>query len=180
MVFATPTNFGVTNRIALSYHRDAAMWDFDVARCKWKMRLCQARAELALAKGEWDTAITFASDVMEQSTCCQRPKYQALALIVRARARLELGVRKLVDDARASVEMARRLSEPVLLAECLSVRLSEEGTDELLAESQRAVDDVLLGVAGESLKRSFLVRLSLNGQRQKSRKLQAAAARKYA
>ncbi len=147
---------------------------------KWRMRLCQARAELALSRGEWGRAVTFASDVIEQSTCRHRPKYQALALIVCARARRELGVRKAVDDARASVEVARRLADPVLLAECLSVVLLEEGTDELLAESQRAVDKVLLGVGDESLRRSFLARLSANGQRQRSPKLQAAAVRNYA
>ncbi len=147
---------------------------------KWKMRLCQARAELALSRGEWSRAITFASDVIEQSNSRHRPKYQALALTVRARALRELGLRKAVDDARASVDVARRLAEPVLLAECLSVLLLDKGTDELLAESQRAVDNVLLGVADQSLRRSFLAKMSATGQGQRSRKLSAAAVRNYA
>jgi tetratricopeptide (TPR) repeat protein len=135
---------------------------------KWKMRLSQARVELALARGEWRKAIPLADDVIEQSKRRNRPKYQVLGLMARARARRELGVRKAVEDARASVDVARRLSDPVLLAECLGVLLSQDGTDELSAESRRAVERVLLGVTDQALRRSFLSRVTANGERQKS------------
>lgn len=127
---------------------------------KWKMRLSLARAELALARGEWIEAITWAGDVIERSKCRNRPKYQALGLGVRARARGELGLRKAVEDARAAVEVARRLLDPAVLVECLSVLLKQDGTDELSAESQLAVKRVLLGVTDEVLRRSFLVRVT--------------------
>jgi tetratricopeptide (TPR) repeat protein len=144
---------------------------------KWKMRLSLARAELALAQGEWTEAIPFAEAVIEQSMCRNRPKYHALGLMARARARRELGVRKAVEDARASVEVARRLSDPVLLSECLSVLLAQDGTDELLAESRRAIDRVLLGVTDHALRRSFLARVTGNKERQKNPDLQAACVR---
>ena len=61
---------------------------------KWRMRLSQARAELASASGNWKDAITFAGNVIEQSETRGRPKYQALGLATRARARGQLGMGK--------------------------------------------------------------------------------------
>ncbi len=144
---------------------------------KWKMRLSQARAELALAQSEWRKAILFAEAVIEQSNCRNRPKYHALGLMARARAQRELGARKAVEDARASVEVARRLSDPALLTECLGVLLAQDGTDELLAESRRAMDRVLVGVTDQALRRSFLARVTADRERQKNRDLQAACVR---
>ena len=144
---------------------------------KWKMRLSQACAELALARGEWTRAITFAGDVIEQSRCRHRPKYQALGLVARARARRALGMPKAAEDAWASVHVARRLSDPALLVECLNALLARDGTDELLAESRQAVDRVLHGVTDEGLRRSFLTRVTGIGERQKGSKLQTAFAR---
>jgi hypothetical protein len=132
---------------------------------KWKMRLCQARAELALSRGEWKAAIQFANDVIEQSNWRHRPKYQAMALMVRATARRALGVPKALDDARVSVEVARRVADPALLAECLSILLLEDESAELLAETQRTIETVLGGVSDPSLRRSFLARLDANGSR---------------
>jgi hypothetical protein len=54
---------------------------------KWRMRLAQARAELAAARANWAEAVTFASSVVEQSEARSRLKYQALGLATRARAR---------------------------------------------------------------------------------------------
>jgi hypothetical protein len=139
---------------------------------KWKMRLCQARAELALSRGEWKAAIQFADEVIEQSNWRHRPKYQAMALMARARARRALGVQKALDDAKASVEVARRVADPALLAECLSALLLEDETEELLAETRRITDSVLRGVSDASLRRSFLARLEANGSRQTDREVQ--------
>jgi tetratricopeptide (TPR) repeat protein len=132
---------------------------------KWKMRLAQARAELALAKGEWNDAVTFADQVIEQSKWRYRPKYEALALTVRARARHELGIRKALDDARAAVTIARRIADPVLLAESLSIVVQQHGTNELLTETRNVTDSLFLGVTDVSLRRSFVARLGEVGGR---------------
>jgi tetratricopeptide (TPR) repeat protein len=138
---------------------------------KWKMRLCQARAELAFSRGEWEAAIQFADDVIEQSNWRHRPKYQAMALMVRARARRALGLQKALEDAKASVEVARRVADPSLLAECLSVLLLEDETEELCAETRRVTDSVLHRVSDASLQRSFLAKLEANGSRVTSREV---------
>ena len=42
----------------------------------WRLRLCQARAELALARGELDTAVAEATEGIRQSRARGRPKYR--------------------------------------------------------------------------------------------------------
>jgi tetratricopeptide (TPR) repeat protein len=123
---------------------------------KWRMRLSQARAELASAKGNWMDAIEFASSAIEQSVSRSRPKYQALGLAARARARSQLGMRQAVADAWAAVNVARRLSDPAVLLESLSVLLEQDGNNEIFTESQRTVQSILGTLTNESLRRTFM------------------------
>ena len=52
----------------------------------WQLRLAQAKAELALARGVVDDAITIATEAIETSRARRRPKYEALAFMTRARS----------------------------------------------------------------------------------------------
>src|SRR5215472_17761115 len=52
----------------------------------FRMRLEHARAELALARCDWPTAITCATSVLKQSQAGGRVKYEAAALAVRAQS----------------------------------------------------------------------------------------------
>jgi tetratricopeptide (TPR) repeat protein len=126
---------------------------------KWRMRLSQARAELAAASGNWMDAITFAGNVIEQSETRSRPKYQALGFATRARARGQLGMRHAVDDARAAVNIARRLSDPAVLLECLNVLLEQDGNSDVFVEWQRTVKSILGTLTHEPLRRTFMARL---------------------
>jgi hypothetical protein len=126
---------------------------------KWRMRLSQARAELASAKSNWMDAITFAGNVIEQSETRSRPKYQALGLAVRARARVQLGMRQALDDARAAVNVARRLSDPAVLLECLGVLLEQDENSDVFVEWQRTVESILGALTNEPLRRAFMARL---------------------
>jgi tetratricopeptide (TPR) repeat protein len=130
---------------------------------KWKMRLSQARAELALAKGKWLDAATFAADVIAQSKIRSRPKYHALGLAARAHARGQLGMRQAVDDARAAVKVARQLADPAVLLECLGVLLERDGSSEVLMEWQRTVDSILATLTNEPLRRAFMARIPAKG-----------------
>ena len=71
---------------------------------KWGMRLSQARAELAFAREAWGEAVEAATHVIDQSRRRHRPRYEALALITRARAARRLGARSALDDARTAVD----------------------------------------------------------------------------
>ncbi len=131
---------------------------------KWRLRLAQAQAELALARRSWDEAITAASYVVDQSRSYSRPKYEALGLATRARALGRLGLRRAGDDARACVEIARRLGDPAVLLECLSVLLELDGSDELRVEAQRTVQRMSGALLQEPLRRRFLESVSSNQQ----------------
>jgi tetratricopeptide (TPR) repeat protein len=138
---------------------------------KWQLRLWQARAELAMARGNPADAIVAAQNVVEQSRLRSRPKYEALGLAVRARARHRLGLRQAVTDARAAVSVARRLADPAVLLECLRLVLDVDGSDDSLTEARRTVTRILEQLSEENLRRAFLMavdsRISPVGSSQK-------------
>jgi tetratricopeptide (TPR) repeat protein len=127
---------------------------------KWKMRLSQARAELACAGGAWDEAVQSATYVIDQSRCRHRPKYEALGLLTRARAARRLGARSSVKDARAAVDASRRLADPAVLLDCLIALLEIEGTDALLEEARRTAQKIVRAVSDETLRSAFLTSIA--------------------
>ena len=131
---------------------------------KWRLRLAQACAELALARGDWKDAIANASSVVSQSRMYGRPKYEALGLVTRARAAVRLGLRSAVSDARAAVETARRLGDPAVLLECFFASLELAGSDELHAEAKGVVERMAGAISQQSRRRRFLANLSSNRQ----------------
>jgi tetratricopeptide (TPR) repeat protein len=123
---------------------------------KWNMRLSQARAELASARGAWREAVQAATYVVDQSRSRHRPKYEALGLVTRARGAHRLGARSAAKDARAAVHTARRLGDPAVLLDCLIVLLEIDGTDSLLEEARRTAQKILRAVSDETLRSAFL------------------------
>jgi tetratricopeptide (TPR) repeat protein len=109
-------------------------------RWLWELRLTQVRAELALARSAFDTAVVEASEGISQSHATGRPKYQALGLITRANALHGLGrTRDAIADARQGVVVARVTADPALLLVALDAVLALDGDDASLAEA-RALD----------------------------------------
>jgi len=123
---------------------------------KWDMRLSQARAELACARGAWGEAVQAATHVIDQSRSRHRPKYEALGLVTRARAARRLGARSAVKDARAAVHAGRRLADPAVLLDCLIELLELEGTDALLDEARQTAQKIVRAVSDETLRSAFL------------------------
>ena len=132
------------------------------------MRLSQARAELAVAREAWGEAVEAATHVIDQSRSRHRPSTEALALITRARAARRLGARSAPEDARAAVDVGRRLGDPAVLLDCLIVLLELDGTDDLLEETRRTVQKIVRAVSDERLhprssRQSATKRLALVG-----------------
>jgi tetratricopeptide (TPR) repeat protein len=123
---------------------------------KWSMRLSQARAELACARGAWGEAVQAATSVIDQSRSRHRPKYEALGLLTRARAAHRLGARSAPKDAQAGVDAARRLGDPAVLLDSLIVLLDIDGTDAVLDEARRATQNILRAVSDDTLRAVFL------------------------
>ena len=123
----------------------------------WRLRLSQARAELALERGEWQPAIEAATEGIADSEARSRPKYVALGLLTRAAARKALDdVPQAIADESRSVEIARGLRDPALLLRALNVRIGLEGTDALAEEARACSNRILANLDDRALREHFL------------------------
>jgi tetratricopeptide (TPR) repeat protein len=126
---------------------------------KWRMRLSQAKAELALARGNWSEAQMMAGLVVEQSRSRGRLKYEALGLATLSRALHHRQSRQAATEALKAVRVARRLGDPAVLLDCLAISLEIEGNDALLAEARATVQRILEGLSQEPLRSRFVANL---------------------
>jgi hypothetical protein len=118
----------------------------------FRMRLEQARAELALARGDWSTAITRATSAMKQSQAVGRGKYIAAALAVRAQGLQASGrTREAMQDANAAWEKARLVADPALQVRVLAPLLHIIGEDKLLHQLRAIVGKILAALPPDSL-----------------------------
>ena len=102
----------------------------------WDLRMCQVRAELAAARGEWETARLEATEGIGQGRKSGRRKYEALGLIVRARALQRLArTQEAIVDAKLAVGVARSTEDPALLLQALDLLIQIDGDDSLAAEA---------------------------------------------
>jgi hypothetical protein len=117
----------------------------------FRMRLEQARAELALARGDWSTAITCATSAMKQSRKVARGKYEAAALAVRAQGLHACGrTREAMLDASVAWEKARKVGDPALKVRVLAPLLQMIGDDDLLHQLRAIVGNVLAALPPDS------------------------------
>ena len=129
-------------------------WHRDI----WKVRLSQARAELALARQDRSLAIEEAATAAAQSRALPRPKYEALALMTSARALGELDrIHEAAENARRAVAFARRTGDPALVLSALDVLLALDGDDALLAEARTLIGSITaaLAKADETMRSRF-------------------------
>jgi hypothetical protein len=128
----------------------------------WQLRLTQARAELALARGAFADAAAMAADAIAQSRARVRPKYQALGLIVRARALAHLGkTREAIIHARTAVRVARQTADPALLLLGLDALITLDGSDDFASRARqvtRSMYDALPTADREMFAASEVVR----------------------
>ena len=122
----------------------------------WALRLAQARAELALARGAFDEAITLADASLRQAHG-RRPKYEVLALATRASALVGLGrASGAVMDLRAAVRVARAVADPALFVRSASALLAIDGDDALAAETRVTAEHMLSRMPTEEMRERFL------------------------
>jgi hypothetical protein len=122
----------------------------------WELRLSQVRAELALARDEWAAADAEATATIDRCRRYTRPKYEALALLTRARARHRLGrTLDAIVDARGAVDVARRTEDPALVLQALDLLLQLDGTDELAAEARGVAGRIVEELPDATMKQRF-------------------------
>ena len=109
----------------------------------WRLRLAEARAEIALARGDWEQALCWADDAIDQSRARGRVKYEVAGLISRSHALAGLGRTKLaIIDLRAAIKLARTIGDPALLLRAVAALLAVDGNDELAAEGRAIADRI--------------------------------------
>jgi len=122
----------------------------------WRLRLCQARAELALARDAFEVSVAEATEAIDQSSAKGRPKYESLGLATKARALHGLGrMRDAIIDARTAVGVARSTADPALLLQTLDVLLALDGSDELAAEAHALSAQIAEALPDETMRRRF-------------------------
>jgi tetratricopeptide (TPR) repeat protein len=105
----------------------------------WKIRLAQARAELALARDTPDEALHWAGEAIEQSRARGRVKYQVLALTTRAQALIELDrTKEAITEFRNAVTLARPTEDLGLFLRPAAGLIAIDG-DDTLADEARAI-----------------------------------------
>ena len=122
----------------------------------WKVRLSEARAELALARDEPHVAIVEATAAIEQSRARSRRKYEALGLATRAAALQRLGqTKQAIADACAAASVAREILDPALQLHALGAHLAVEGSDELAAEAVTLYQRIRSELPDDTTKQRF-------------------------
>jgi hypothetical protein len=123
----------------------------------WRLRMSQARAELALCRGDAQTAEHEARAAIRRGRAHCRPKYEALGLIARAKALQALGrTREAIDDAQTATGCARQTEDPALLLWALDTSIALDGTDEQVAEARTLVTRIEHALSDETMKRRFI------------------------
>jgi len=122
----------------------------------WRLRLSEARAEFCLARGDFEDAVSCASESIALSRTRCRPKYEALGLVTRARALQALGqTTEASVNASAAVGVADSTGDVALTFLALAIRFSmdrEEGT----AQRARAIgDQIELALPDDTMRRRF-------------------------
>jgi tetratricopeptide (TPR) repeat protein/DNA-binding XRE family transcriptional regulator len=105
----------------------------------WRLRLAQARAEIAVARGQWEEALRWADDAIAQSQRRGRVKYQVAGLKTRAEALVALrDTPRALMDLRAAVTLARPVGDPAMFVRAATALLAIDGDDALLTEARAA------------------------------------------
>jgi tetratricopeptide (TPR) repeat protein len=122
----------------------------------WRLRLAQARAELALARGNWEETLRLVDAAIAHSQTRGRVKYHAFGLETRARALAALGRKhEAIAEAQNAVNLIRPIESPALLLHAAAVLLDLEGDDALLAEAWAAAQQVAVALPNEEMRRRF-------------------------
>src|SRR5262249_45119422 len=121
----------------------------------WNLRIAEARAELALARGDAETATVLADAALRQAHG-RRPKYEALGLGTRAAASISLGRRApAVRDLRSAVQVARIVGDPALFLRSAAALLAVDGDDALLREARTTAETILSHLPTAEMRKRF-------------------------
>jgi tetratricopeptide (TPR) repeat protein len=122
----------------------------------WRLRLAEARAELALARGDHEGTLQLVEDAVAQSQFRGRLKYQAFGLETRAKALAALGRKKeAIVEAQNAVNLLRPIGAPALFLRAASTLINLDGNDMLLAEARSTAQQIITALPNDDMRRTF-------------------------
>jgi tetratricopeptide (TPR) repeat protein len=143
----------LTNEIAEIAHKTTGWHGW-----LWKIRLAEARAEIALARGDFVEALQRSRVAIDESRKRGRVKYEVIGLGTRAAALHGLGrTREAIRDLRTAVALARRVGDPAQFMRAASGLLALDG-DDALAREASAVKKRIAHALPEARMRDAVVR----------------------
>jgi class 3 adenylate cyclase/tetratricopeptide (TPR) repeat protein len=125
-------------------------------RWLWEMRLIQARAELAVARGDWDTARGIVEEALARSRATGRLKYQSLGLVTRAKILSQQNLkREAIQDLQTAIQLARTLDDPLLFLKAATPLIAEGGDDVLIEQARAAAKRIASALPDNESRRRF-------------------------
>jgi tetratricopeptide (TPR) repeat protein len=122
-----------------------------------RIRLNEARAELALARGDEEEALRRAAEAIERSRVTGRLKYEALALQIRGAALHRMGrTKEAIESLRMAVNRAQTLDDPALLLRVAEPLIALDGDEDLSRRARAAVHRILANLTDETMRRCVL------------------------
>jgi tetratricopeptide (TPR) repeat protein len=121
----------------------------------WSLRLAQARAEIALARGAAADACHLADNAVQQARG-RRPKYEVLGLVTRASALSSLGrTNDAIADLQTAAGVARRMEDPALVLRSVAALLALDGTDALANEASAVAHGIFARLPDDTMRERF-------------------------
>jgi hypothetical protein len=125
-------------------------------RWLWNIRLGEAQAEVALARGDLAEAGRRAEETIALSRAKGRLKYEILGLWTRGRALAALGqTQAAVTELQIALTKARQLGDPALLLRIHAAFLPIDGSDALAAEARANVQQITAHLSDSTLRQRF-------------------------
>jgi tetratricopeptide (TPR) repeat protein len=122
----------------------------------WRLRLAEAQAEIALARGDWEAALSYADSAIQQSQASGRLKYHILGLDTYAQALLKLNrTPEAIAALREALPLARKMGDPTVFLRPATTLLGVDGDDELCAEVQATLQNLLAAIPTPEMRRTF-------------------------
>jgi tetratricopeptide (TPR) repeat protein len=120
----------------------------------WMLRLAAARAEIALARDDWEAAARAGDDAIGRARRHDRPKYEAFGLVARGRAAAVAGRHAAArDDLLAAVALARRIGDPALVLHVANACLAIDDDDRLREDARAAAASIVAALPDDAMRR---------------------------
>ena len=122
----------------------------------WRLRLAQARAELAYARGDGNETLRLAEIAIQNSRNAGRVKYQALALKTRAQALISLGsTPEALIDLRNALDVTSPTADPAMFLQTAATLLAVEGDDALAQKAYATAQRMSEALPNDEMRHIF-------------------------